>query len=200
MSFNRSITFWAVASEILHNLQSRKSSLSKTYVPAAQSFFNFAPWCRDRWKFKELSVFQLHIMGEQYFARFEFKFSSWGICYTPTNPGPVKSKVIHSTYRFSTNLSWWRHQMETFSALLAFCAGNWRGALMFFFDLRLNKPLSKQSRDWWFETSSCPLWRHCNIMKQSWRIQVNESIDLINNSKIGTTKQSMTKPCESFMG
>ena len=40
-------------------------------------------------------------------------------------------------------LSWWRHQMETFSALLALCAGNspvpvnsphkgqWRGALMF---------------------------------------------------------------------
>ena len=40
--------------------------------------------------------------------------------------------------------SWWRHQMETFSALLAICAGNspvpgefphkgqWRGALMFF--------------------------------------------------------------------
>ena len=40
-------------------------------------------------------------------------------------------------------MSWWRHQMETFSALLALCAGNspvpvksphkgqWRGALMF---------------------------------------------------------------------
>ena len=40
-------------------------------------------------------------------------------------------------------ISWWRHQMETFSALLALCAGNspvpvnspykgqWRGALMF---------------------------------------------------------------------
>ena len=34
-------------------------------------------------------------------------------------------------------LTWWRHQMETFSALLALCAGNsphkgqWRGALMF---------------------------------------------------------------------
>ena len=40
-------------------------------------------------------------------------------------------------------VSWWRHQMETFSALLAICAGNspvpvnsphkgqWRGALMF---------------------------------------------------------------------
>ena len=30
------------------------------------------------------------------------------------------------------------------------------------FDLRLNKLLSKQSWGWWFETLSCPLWRHCN--------------------------------------
>ena len=31
-----------------------------------------------------------------------------------------------------------------------------------FFDLRLNKQLSKQSWGWWFETQSRPLWRHCN--------------------------------------
>ena len=31
-----------------------------------------------------------------------------------------------------------------------------------FFDLRLNKRLSKQSGDWWFETPSCSLWRHSN--------------------------------------
>ena len=31
-----------------------------------------------------------------------------------------------------------------------------------FFDLRLNKWLSKQSWGWWFETPSRPLWRHCN--------------------------------------
>ena len=31
-----------------------------------------------------------------------------------------------------------------------------------FFDLRLNKRLSKQSLGWWFETLSCPLWRHYN--------------------------------------
>ena len=31
-----------------------------------------------------------------------------------------------------------------------------------FFDVRLNKQLSKQSRRWWFETSSRSLWRHCN--------------------------------------
>ena len=33
-----------------------------------------------------------------------------------------------------------------------------------FFDLRLNKRLSKQSSGWWFETPSCPLWRQCNEM------------------------------------
>ena len=33
-----------------------------------------------------------------------------------------------------------------------------------FFDLRLNKRLSKQSRRWWFETTSHSLWRHGNGM------------------------------------
>ena len=70
--------------------------------------------------------------------------------------------------------SWWRHQMETFSALLAICAGNspvpgefpaQRPVTRSFdvlFDLRLNKRLSKQSWGWWFETLSRPLWRHYN--------------------------------------
>ena len=40
--------------------------------------------------------------------------------------------------------------------------GQWRGALMFFFYLRLIKRLSKHSRGWWFETPLRPLWRHCN--------------------------------------
>ena len=42
--------------------------------------------------------------------------------------------------------------------------GQWRGALMFCFHLRLNKRLSRQSWGWWFETPSHPLWRHCNDM------------------------------------
>ena len=71
-------------------------------------------------------------------------------------------------------IPWWRHQMETFSTLLAFCAGNspvigefhtqrpvTRGFGVFF-DRHLNKQLSKQPWDWWFETPSCSLWRHCN--------------------------------------
>ena len=80
----------------------------------------------------------------------------------------------------STVSLWWRHQIETFSALLALCAGNspvtvnsphkgqWRGTLMFSLICALNKPLSKQSRCWWFETPSHPLWRHCNGMCVPW--------------------------------
>ena len=75
-------------------------------------------------------------------------------------------------YYYTT--SWWRHQMETFSALLAICAGNSPVPGEFpaqrpvtrsfdvYFDLRPNKGLSKQSRGWWFETLSCSLWRHRN--------------------------------------
>ena len=36
-----------------------------------------------------------------------------------------------------------------------------------FFDLRLDKPLSKQSWGWWFETPSSSLWRHCNAARIS---------------------------------
>ena len=38
-----------------------------------------------------------------------------------------------------------------------------------FFDLGLNKRLSKQSWGWWFETPSGPLWRHCNVITGFWQ-------------------------------
>ena len=37
-----------------------------------------------------------------------------------------------------------------------------------YFDLRPNKRLSKQSRGWWFETLSPPLWRHHNEKPAIW--------------------------------
>ena len=37
-----------------------------------------------------------------------------------------------------------------------------RQSFSVFFDLRLNKRLSKQSRCWWFEMPSRLLWCHCN--------------------------------------
>ena len=67
--------------------------------------------------------------------------------------------------------SWWRHQMETFSALLGICAWNSpvsgefphkasKAGFDVFFDLLLKKSLSKQKWGWWFETQSHPLGRH----------------------------------------
>ena len=75
---------------------------------------------------------------------------------------------------WTTRATWWHHQMETFSELLAICAGNSPVPGEFpaqrpvtqsfdvFFDLHLNKRLSKQSWGWWFEMPLCSLWRHCN--------------------------------------
>ena len=66
--------------------------------------------------------------------------------------------------------------METFSALLVFVRGNspvtgefparrpmTRG-FDIFFNLCLNKRLSKQSWGWWFETPSGSLWCHFNVL------------------------------------
>ena len=75
----------------------------------------------------------------------------------------------------SPTVAWWRHQMGSFSALLALCDGNppvtggflsLRAATRsfdVFFDLRHNKLLNKQSRRWWLETPSRSLWRHCDV-------------------------------------
>ena len=68
--------------------------------------------------------------------------------------------------------AWWRHQMETFSALLAQCEWNppvngdsphkvqWLGALMDFFCLCLYKRLKKESRRGRFEMQLHSLWHH----------------------------------------
>ena len=64
----------------------------------------------------------------------------------------------------SLRVAWWRHQMETISALLAFCVGNSPVTGEFpiqrpvtqsfdvFFDMHLNEQLSKQLPCWWFKT------------------------------------------------
>ena len=82
--------------------------------------------------------------------------------------------------------------METFSALLAFCAGNSPVTGEFpsqrpvtrsfnvFFDLRPNKCFSKQSWCWRFETPSCPLWRHCNVLvRPNYSVSAGEGLTTI---------------------
>ena len=65
--------------------------------------------------------------------------------------------------------------MEALSALLALCVDNSpvpgefptqrpaTRSFEVFFDLRLNKRLSKQSCGWWSVTPSRWVWRHCNV-------------------------------------
>ena len=77
-------------------------------------------------------------------------------------------------YHVGGLMSWWHHQMVTFSMLLALCERNslvtrelpsqgpMTQSFDVFFDLRLNKWLGKQSVDWWFGMPSCSLWRQCN--------------------------------------
>ena len=86
--------------------------------------------------------------------------------------------------QYQNLMTWCRHQMETFSALLAICVGNSLASGEFpaqrpvtqsfdvFFDLCLNKWLRKQSWGWWFEMLSHTLWRHCNDIYYSlwWKI------------------------------
>ena len=87
--------------------------------------------------------------------------------------------VTNACYKTKYCWSWWRHQIETFSALQAICVGNSLVSGEFpaqrpvtwsfdvFFDLYLNKRLSKQSWVWWFEALSLPLWRHRNVLTRS---------------------------------
>ena len=87
----------------------------------------------------------------------------------PEECGLMDHININGTYDTSsskqcTAKAWWRHQMGTFSALLAICAGNSPVTGEFhaqrpvtrrfdvFFDLRLNKRLSKQS---WRRRAHC---------------------------------------------
>ena len=98
--------------------------------------------------------------------------NTWIIYATPTR---LSITTYWQTTGYLLPHTWWCHQIETFSAYLAICAGNslvpgefptqWPITRSFdvLFDLRLNKRLSKQSWGWWFQTISFPLWRHHNV-------------------------------------
>ena len=125
-----------------------------------------------------------HIKGSPYYWPFVREIHRW-----PKNSlhkGPVARKKFHllsswwkvdNSLEYASYISpfpWWRHQMETSSALLALCAGNSTVPGEFpalrpvtrsfdiFFDPRPNKWWSKQWWRWRFETPSSPLWRHCD--------------------------------------
>ena len=107
-----------------------------------------------------------------FFLIFDTHTHIYGFCFdffVIVNIQP--SKVLRYGFRV---VPWWRHQMETFSALLALCVGNSPVTGEFpsqrpvtrscdvLFDLRLNKRLNERSWGWWFETPSHRSWRRSN--------------------------------------
>ena len=81
----------------------------------------------------------------------------------------------------------WRHSMMTSSIGIIFrVTGPWCGefpaqrpmtrSFDVSFDLRLNTRLCKQSRGWWFETPSHPLWRHRNA-EHYWLTVIDSLVD-----------------------
>ena len=117
-----------------------------------------------------------------------YQFNMRRFCVLAYNIRWAVKNVIHMDILFPSDTTlerhmetWWRHRMETFSALLAICSGNSPVPGKFptqrpvtqgfdvFFDLRLNKRLSIQSWGWWLETLSCSLWRKSNeIISSFW--------------------------------
>ena len=73
---------------------------------------------------------------------------------------------ITSSSQLRTLETWWRHEMDTFSTLLALCEGNlpvtggflWKASDAELWCFLWSAP--EQSRRRWFETSSSSLWRH----------------------------------------
>ena len=126
--------------------------LDRTVLYFDSNFIEVCPWSvlgNDMWL----------VMGEK----------KWLVATEQTtNPFPERILI----YKPASTRPWWRHRMETFSVVLVLCVGNSPVTDEFpsqkpmtrsvFFDLRLNKRLSKQSWGRWFETPSHSLWRHCN--------------------------------------
>ena len=119
------------------------------------------------------------------------------------SPGPSNnhhSPTIVSNFEWPLIVAWLRHddvnKWKHFPRYWPFVRGIHRSPVKFptqrpvtrsfdvFFDLRLNKWLSKQSWGWWFETRSCPLWRHCNgtYASERWVI-ISSGNDLLSSLK-----------------
>ena len=135
-------------------------------------------------------IFKLHDtypiwrpMHEQHHWTWRVVYSSRGCSnnFFVFKPRTILENVEVGQWMFVITLhAWWRHQMETFSALLALCAGNSPVTGEFpsqrsvtrsfdvFFDLRLNKRLSKHSWGWCLETPLRSLWRHCDGLIILW--------------------------------
>ena len=152
-----------------HNIDKRFASVSRCLCSCSSMWFTglygISPW--------------LH-MGSRRIVPVTVNrpYILWENCPVPDHNNNCAPNPIFAA---TSVYPWWRHQMETFSVLLAICVGNslftgefpaqkpvTRGFYVFL-DLRLNKRLSKQWWRWWFEVPSGPLWCHCNAAGGDYR-------------------------------
>ena len=126
------------------------------------------------------------------------------LAISSTNGNPFYQRMYTSQ---DLNISWWRHPLETFSALLAICAGNSPATGEFpaqrpvtrsfnvFFDLCLNKRLNTHSWGWWVETPMRSLWRHSNVIACLKGCFTDAgAISIASESWIICVKQACVKP------
>ena len=108
--------------------------------------------------------------------------------YHPRAPSPIMytiprcSSVYIRAILFHDDIIKWKH----FPRYWPFVRGIHRSptpvtrSFDVFFDLRLNKRLSKQSWGWWCGTPWCSLWRHCNIMAVSLILWMSHQWEYVN--------------------
>ena len=132
--------------------------------------FPFTIYAATQLKF----TYVIHTISKIYISR----ASVYSGCVLKFSGNPEMARMSNfKAIRWVTSpISWWRHPMKTFSASMTLCGGNPPVTGGFpsqrpvtrrfdvFFDVRLNKPLSKRSRRRWFETPWLSLWRHCNVV------------------------------------
>ena len=127
--------------------------------------------------YRELSLYRLpNNLWHQLSSLRASRFQICHLAYRSTQPtacmvfftcclGPPFTENSDGIWDYG--ISWWRHEMETSSALLALGEGNppvtggfpsqrpVTGSLDVVFDVHLNKRLNKQWTCWWFETPRC---------------------------------------------
>ena len=132
--------FWMMDTTLSITQQYRRSAHLIARKPQNRMAYHLTPW----WRYTFLSPWHtiLAVYYSWNYGRSLFLSDLSNI------PRLISLHYVPTLLLFPFNsstwkLSWWRHQMETFSALLALCAGNspvtgvfdhkgqWRGALMF---------------------------------------------------------------------
>ena len=114
-------------------------------------------------------------------ARFKVSWFSFQVC--KFKPNKAANQTLKTTQMMSSwvndDVMKWKHFPRYWPFVREFVGPRWiphtkasDAELWCFFDLRLNKRLSKQSWGWWFKTPSRPLWCHRNESMEKLYLQM----------------------------